>query len=266
MKIPYFQVDAFASKAFEGNPAGVCLLDHWLPDTVLQAIAAENNLSETAFLVSGQEGYELRWFTPEVEVDLCGHGTLASAHIIFENFEPDAQRLEFATQSGLLSVRRGDGTLFLNFPARKPARVEPMPELKEAFGAKPSQVWRSQDSGARDLVAVFEDQSAIESLLPDMNLIREIGAPVVIATAIGRDVDFVSRCFAPQLGVPEDPVTGSAHCSLIPYWADRLGKSNMTARQLSRRGGELKCELQAGGMRVLIGGTAVTYMAGELSL
>jgi PhzF family phenazine biosynthesis protein len=261
MKIPFFQVDAFASNVFEGNPAGVCLLDQWLPDALLQSIAAENNLSETAYLVSGSEGYELRWFTPEAEIDLCGHATLACAHVIFENFQPEAERLEFATQSGLLSVRRGENHLFLNFPARKPEPVTPIPDLREAFGQQPMEVYQ-----ARDLMAVFENQSAIESLLPDMNRIRQIDAVVVVATAPGDQVDFVSRCFAPRFGVPEDPVTGSAHCSLIPYWAERLGKESMTARQLSRRGGELECELKPGGLRVSIGGKAITYMTGELQV
>ncbi len=263
MKIPFYQVDAFASKAFEGNPAGVCLLDEWLPDSTLQAIAAENNLSETAYLVAGEEGYELRWFTPELEVDLCGHATLASAHVIFEELDSDAKQINFVTQSGLLSVKRGEGDekLYLNFPTRAPEAIDPTPDLREAFGAQPLEVCK-----ARDLVAVFADQAAIESLLPDMNLIREIDAAVVIATAPGNDCDFVSRCFAPRFGVPEDPVTGSAHCSLIPFWAERLGKNQLTARQLSRRGGELFCELKQGGARVSIGGRAVTYLTGELQI
>ena len=261
MKIPFYQVDAFASNVFEGNPAGVCLLEQWLPDATLQAIAAENNLSETAYLVSGSDGYELRWFTPEAEIDLCGHATLACAHVIFENVETDAQQVEFATQSGLLSVRRGEDALFLNFPSRSPEPVGDFPELAVALGAKPAQVLK-----ARDLVAVFDDQSKVESLLPDMALLRQLDAVVIVATAPGKEVDFVSRCFAPRFGVPEDPVTGSAHCSLIPYWANRLGKNSMLARQLSRRGGELICELKPGGIRVSIGGKAVTYLSGEIKV
>ena len=238
MKNPFFQVDA-----------------------LLQSIAAENNLSETAYLVAGEEGYELRWFTPEVEVDLCGHATLASAHVIFQQLQPDAEQIEFATQSGLLSVRRGEDNLFLNFPARKPAAVAPIPDFMAALGAQPTEVL-----AARDLLAVFPDQRTIESLLPDMNLICQFDAPIVVATAPGDEVDFVSRCFAPRVGVPEDPVTGSAQCSLIPYWAERLGKETLTARQLSRRGGELQCELKPGGARVSIGGKAITYLAGELQV
>lgn len=251
------------------------MLEHWLPEVLLQSIAAENNLSETAFLVSGAEGYELRWFTPEVEVDLCGHATLASAHVIFEELGHASEQVEFATKSGLLSVSRrasfdaetsADGSthlshLRMSLPARKPTKIEEPALLREALGADLLEVYSSVD-----LMVVLASQADVETLLPDTRALLDYDALTIVATAPGKDCDFVSRVFAPKVGVPEDPVTGSAHCSMIPYWAERLGKSEMVAKQLSRRGGELECTLKTGGKWVTVGGRAVTYLAGELTV
>ncbi|NQU47279.1 MAG: PhzF family phenazine biosynthesis protein [Planctomycetes bacterium] len=275
LKFPYYQVDAFASKVFSGNPAGVCLLDHWLPDALLQSIAAENYLPETAFLVLGDEGYMLRWFTPVIEVDLCGHATLASAHVIFAELGHASNQVDFTTKSGLLSVSRMastgvetsvDGSMRLNqlrmsLPARKPVKIDPPALLREALGAEPLEVYSSVD-----LLVVLNSQADVESLLPDLRALLDYDELTIVVTAPGQDCDFVSRVFAPKIGVPEDPVTGSAHCSLIPYWAERLGKSEMVAKQLSRRGGELECTLKTGGDWVTVGGCAVTYLAGELTI
>ncbi len=258
-EIPFFQVDAFSKELFSGNPAGVCLLERWLGDAVLQAIAAENNLPETAFLVKGEERYELRWFTPEVEVDLCGHATLASGHVIFTCLEPQLARVEFTTKSGKLAVEKRDGLLFLDFPSRKPTRCAPPKRLRETLGATPTDVLRS-----RDLLVVFEDEATVRELRPDLAAIAGMDCFALIVTAPGNDSDFVSRFFAPGAGIPEDPVTGSAHCTLVPYWSERLGRKNLHAFQLSRRGGELFCVDQ--GDRVLIGGRAVTYLRGTIEL
>lgn len=254
-RVPYFQVDAFADRVFSGNPAGVCLLPRWLPDARLQAAAAENNLSETAFLVSGEDGrWVLRWFTPAAEVDLCGHATLAAAHVLLGPGE--AGTVRFRTRSGPLSVSREDGLLWLDLPARPGEPCEPPPELAEGLGAAPAEV-----VAARDYLAAFGSAAEVRALRPDMELLRGLEERLgVIATAPGEEVDFVSRFFAPGVGVPEDPVTGSSHCTLIPFWAERTGKEEMRARQLSERGGELWCEER--GDRVRVGGRAVTYLEG----
>lgn len=262
-RVPYFQVDAFADRVFSGNPAGVCVLPHWLPDGRLQAAAAENNLSETAFLVSGDDGrWELRWFTPAAEVDLCGHATLAAAHVLSGSGDGGGgtgagEAVRFRTRSGPLSVSREDGLLWLDLPARPGTPCEPPPELTEALGAPPVEV-----VAARDYLAAFGSAAEVRALEPDMELLRGLERLGVIATAPGEEegVDFVSRFFAPGVGVPEDPVTGSSHCTLIPFWAARTGKREMRARQLSDRGGELWCEER--GDRVRVGGRAVTYLEG----
>jgi len=261
MKIPYYHVDAFTSKVFSGNPAGVCLLESWLADDVLKNIAAENNLSETAFLIQKSKGkYALRWFTPTVEVDLCGHGTLASAFVVFSFIDSSLSSVELQTASGLLSVTKSGDLLSLNFPSRKPEPVEKLPILSKALGAEPLEVLKS-----RDLLAVFKDEHTIKDMSPDYEKLKEIkDAFGVIVTAPGEMSDFVSRFFAPKVGVPEDPVTGSAHCTLIPYWAERLRKKHMHAFQLSKRGGELFCDYL--GDRVRISGHAVLYAKGELGL
>jgi PhzF family phenazine biosynthesis protein len=260
MRIPVYHVDAFSSRPFGGNPAAVCPLEAWLPDATLQAIAGEHNLSETAFYVPDGGAYRLRWFTPQTEVDLCGHATVATAHVIFEvRRESSAARIVFQSQSGELAVSR-DGNLYtLDFPARPP-QVCAVPEnLAAALGAAPRTVL-----AARDYLCVFGSEDELVALQPDMAAVAALDRFAVIVTAPGTDCDFVSRFFAPAKGVPEDPVTGSAHCTLIPYWAERLGKSTMFARQCSRRGGELWCEDR--GDRVGISGRAVTYSEGVIEI
>lgn len=260
MRILLYHVDAFSSELFRGNPAAICPLDQWLDDQTLQSIAAENNLSETAYYVPDGKSYRLRWFTPGVEVDLCGHATLASAHVIFAiRRELDASRVSFETKSGELIVER-DGDLYaMDFPARPPVECAIDPGLIDALGAKPKQIL-----GARDYFCVFDTEEEVRALKPNMEKLAAIDRFAFIVTAPGRDCDFVSRFFAPAKGVPEDPVTGSAHCSLIPYWFKRLGKTKLHARQISRRGGELWCEDR--GERVKMAGKAVKFLEGFIEL
>ncbi len=255
MRIPIYQVDAFTNRLFAGNAAAVCPLEEWLSDELLLAIAAENNLSETAFLAGGAGRYRLRWFTPAVEVDLCGHATLAAAYVVFRFLEPGLDAVRFDTRSGELTVRRRGEWLEMDFPSRPPMPAEPPPGLIEALGRAPRELWK-----ARDYMAVYETEDAIRDLSPDMNALARVNMFAAIVTAPGGEVDFVSRFFAPAAGVPEDPVTGSAHCTLVPYWASRLGRTLLRARQLSRRGGELLCELR--GDRVALAGQAVLYLEG----
>jgi len=255
MQIPIFQIDAFADRPFTGNPAAVMPLQAWLPDETLQAIAMENALSETAFFVKEDGGYRIRWFTPACEVDLCGHATLASAFVLFTELEPDLAAVDFQSASGLLNVRRQGELLALDFPSRPPERIPPVPGLAEALGATPLETWK-----ARDIVAVLESEDAVRALKPDMTALARIDAFAVIATALGQKADFVSRFFAPRKGVPEDPVTGSAHTTLTPFWAARLGKSKLHALQVGPRGGELFCEDL--GTRVSIAGRAVKVLEG----
>jgi predicted PhzF superfamily epimerase YddE/YHI9 len=259
MTIKYYHVDAFTSVPFAGNPAGVCLLDNWLEDALLQSIAAENNLSETAFLVKVQDEYDLRWFTPEVEIDLCGHATLASAHVLFEEAGFPGNEIKFQTQSGQLIARRMDERIELNFPARPAVPCPIPPALVEGLGATPIEVFKS-----RDYLAVYATELEVAALLPNMAKLQELSTLGVIATARGDTADFVSRFFAPSAGVPEDPVTGSSHCTLIPFWSGRLHKHDLRAHQLSRRGGELYCRNL--GPRVGIAGRAVTFLRGQLHL
>jgi len=259
MKIPYYHIDAFASRPFAGNPAGVCVLEAWLPDATLQQIAFENNLSETAFVVARTGHYELRWFTPAVEVDLCGHATLAAAFVLFTYLEHPGDVVHFSSRSGPLTVERDGERLVLDFPSRPP-RPCPTPEaLVRGLGCRPVEALC-----ARDYVAVLATPAEVAALRPDLAALSELECLGIIVTAPGEDVDFVSRFFAPRAGIAEDPVTGSAHCSLIPYWSGRLGKTELTARQLSARGGELFC--QAAGERVRIGGHAVAYLRGEIEV
>ncbi len=259
MQIRYFHIDAFTDRVFSGNPAGVCLLESWLADETMQRVAAENGLPETAFLVATGEGYELRWFTPKVEIDLCGHGTLASAHALFQYVAPTDQRVDFQTRSGLLSVTRQGELLELDFPARPAVPCDPPTGLEAMLDRAPVATLL-----ARDLVAVFETEEEIRDLRVDFAGLASLDVFGVIVTAPGCSCDFVSRFFAPRAGIPEDPVTGSAHCTLIPYWAERLGKTRLNARQLSERGGELFCGLQ--GERVTIAGRAKTYLAGTINI
>jgi len=259
MKLPIYQVDAFTSQPFAGNPAAVVIMDDWLPDQVLQAIAQENNLSETAFVVPRDNFYDLRWFTPLVEVDLCGHATLASAHVLLQHGYSRAEEVVFRFKEGTLLVRRAGELLAMDFPARPPHPVACDDAVGEALGDMPRELLQS-----RDLLAVFDNQAQVEALRPDFQAVTALQAKAVIASAVGDTCDFVSRFFAPGYGIPEDPVTGSAHCTLIPYWSGRLGKTRLHARQVSRRGGELFCEHR--GERVVIAGRAVEYLCGEIDV
>lgn len=259
MTIPIYQADAFTSELFGGNPAAVCPLTEWLPDEVMQKIAFENNLAETAFFVPDEKGYHLRWFTPELEIDLCGHATLATAHIIFTELGFTGASINFSTEkAGVLVVTKTGDRYTLDFPSRPPYPAEMPDGLLEGLNNKmPIAVMRS-----RDYFLVYENEQDIIDMEPNHFLLSKIDAIGIIVTAPGKDVDFVSRFFAPACGVPEDPVTGSAHCNLIPYWAEKLGKTKLHAYQLSARKGELWCEFK--GERVLMSGKAVTYLKGEI--
>jgi len=259
MRIPYYEVDAFTGRVFGGNPAGVCPLQRWLADDFLQSIAAENNLAETAFLVKSGDDYDLRWFTPLLEVDLCGHATLASAFVLFSELGCTGSGIRFHTRSGSLTAIRQADIIELAFPARPPKPCSAPEDLVRGLGRQPREVLKS-----RDFVAVYDSQADVAALKPDFALIARLDCLGVIVTARGDDSDFVSRFFAPKAGIPEDPVTGSAHSSLIPFWAERLRKTELFARQISRRGGELYCKHL--GERVLIGGRAVIYCRGELEI
>lgn len=253
MKIRQYHVDAFTRRVFSGNPAAVCPLESWLSDETLQAIAAENNLSETAFFVPTPTGYHLRWFTPVGEVDLCGHATLASAHVLFTILGYPSRIISFQTNSGVLTVECEGDRLIMNFPAMTPNSCDLPDLLIQGLGAAPLEVL-----AADDYLAVFGNESIIRLLRPDFSALSKLDRRGVCVTAPGLDCDFVSRFFAPKLGVPEDPVCGSAHCELTPYWSARLRKNFLTARQISRRGGELQCQIQ--GDRVNLSGQAVLSM------
>ena len=263
MRLPLFQIDAFAERVFQGNPAAVCPLEAWLPEALMQAIAAENNLSETAFCVPEGEGYGLRWFTPLKEIDLCGHATLATAHVLFEHLGFAGAEIVFSTRSGALRVTRAGDRLAMDFPAKAVEPCAAPGALIEGLGRMPLEVY-----GGRDYLAVFADAAEVRALRPDPRRLAELDRHGVIVTALGGaedgDVDFVSRFFVPKFGVDEDPVTGSAHCSLTPFWAARLGKATLEARQVSRRGGRLQCTLA--GERVILRGRAVTYMAATIEV
>ena len=259
--IPYYQISAFTRSVFGGNPAGVCLLENELPADTMQQIAHENDLAETAFVVPRPDGdYDLRWFTPTLEIDLCGHATLAAAHALFAAGSENGDRITFHSQSGPLIVSRDGERLELDFPSRPPTPTsEGFEAVAAAIGGQPLAI-----ATARDMLVLVEDEAALRNLKPDISAIAALDTFAVIVTAPGDKVDFVSRFFAPRAGVNEDPVTGSAHTTLIPYWAERLGKNDLTARQLSTRGGDLFCRLE--GDRVRIGGYAVTYFTGSLAI
>lgn len=259
MNFPIYQIDAFTNRVFGGNPAAVVVLHEWLDDQTLQAIAAENNLAETAFVIPDAKCSKLRWFTPVLEIDLCGHATLATAHVLFREHFREATHLRFETKGGSLAVSRKEDLLFLDFPSRPGEPVTIDDTLIKALGTSPESAIL-----ARDLMVVLESEAAVRAFSPDYSAIQTLDAFALIVTSRGEEVDFVSRFFAPRAGVPEDPVTGSAHCTLIPYWANRLGKTKLSAQQLSSRGGKLTCELR--GDRVLIGGKVVEYMRGEISV
>lgn len=259
MKLPYYVVDAFTSRVFSGNPAGVCPLETWPADEVLQKIAFENNLSETAFFVKEGEGYRLRWFAPAVEVDLCGHGTLASAFVLYEVLGYGQPSVRFESRSGPLTVTRAGDKLVLDFPALAYTPCPAPKDLVEGLGRVPRETLKSMD-----YVAAFESEEDVRSLSPRLEVLARLDGRGVIATAPGRSSDYVLRCFGPKAGIPEDPVTGSAQCVLAPYWSGRLKKKGFSVRQLSARGGELSCELA--GDRVKIGGQAALYLKGEIEV
>ncbi|ETI87930.1 MAG: hypothetical protein Q607_CBUC00214G0044 [Clostridium butyricum DORA_1] len=251
-------VDAFAEKVFQGNSAAVCITDSWMNEDKMQAIAAENNLSETAFIVKEGEVYHIRWFTPLYEIDLCGHATLASAFIIDNYIDPNKEIINFTSQSGDLQVKCRHGFYTLNFPSRSPQKIEKLKEVEEILGIEIKELFTS-----RDLMAVVENENIIKNLTPNFDKMKDISiGDGIIVTAEGSDCDFVSRCFYPKCGVNEDPVTGSAHCNLIPYWSERLGKTKMNAKQISERGGILYCK--DCGDRVEITGKAVIYAISEI--
>jgi len=260
MQIQLYQIDAFTDQLFSGNPAAVCILDTWLPDKVMQHIAAENNLAETAFAVAQNDQYEIRWFTPATEVDLCGHATLATAYVLFQYFPIDNEVISFySPHSGRLTVAQSpDGYLKMDFPTDVLEQVPPIEMLHQALGDNSIATFK----GKTDYLLIFPNQKVIEALQPDFRLLQRVKARGVIVSAPGENVDFVSRFFAPQSGIDEDPVTGSAHTTLTPYWSQELDKKRMSAQQLSSRGGHLICEYQ--GERVYISGKAVLYLAGEI--
>jgi PhzF family phenazine biosynthesis protein len=261
MKLEIFQVDAFTNKQFGGNPAAVVPVAEWLPDETMLAIAAENNLAETAFFVKDGDGYHIRWFTPKVEVNLCGHATLATAFVIFEVLKLEQKKIKFLShRSGELGVEKQGDKFVLDFPAYPMTEIDNLPQLEDVE-VPPLKSWEAQGNM---LFMLLRNQEEVRSLEPDMHAVAQLPYDEVIITAKGDDCDFVSRMFAPRIGIPEDPVTGAIHCSLIPYWAEELGKDTLYARQVSSRGGELFCEMA--GDRVKIGGNAVLYMKGEIDV
>lgn len=255
-----YQIDAFTDKVFGGNPAAVVPLRTWLPDTLMQQIAAENNLAETAFLVPEADGYGLRWFTPACEVPLCGHATLASAFVLFTEIDPALSSVAFRTQSGILTVIHDGDRLQMDFPRHALTAVESPPALLAGLKLTPREIYFTEANP--NFYAVYETEAEVRALAPDFAALLPLGSLGFAATAPGRDCDFVSRYFAPGFGIPEDPVTGSTHCALAPYWGERLGRTQLHARQASSRGGELFCRV--GDSRVLISGQAVKYLEGEI--
>lgn len=255
-----YQVDAFTDQLFSGNPAAVVPLESWLADDVMQSIAAENNLAETAFFVEEEGGFHLRWFTPRIEVDLCGHATLATAHVLFEHLKYKGQQLTFTSRSGPLYVTRTENGYRMDFPADRAEGIAPPELLVKGLGAIPLEVLR----GKEDYMAVFPDEAAIRKLNPDFRSLKGLKTRGVITTAPGNEVDFVSRCFFPAAGIDEDPVTGSAHTVMTPYWSETLQKKRFIAQQLSERGGTVRCTLQ--GDRVLLEGQAVSYLEGNFKV
>ena len=262
MRIKIYQIDAFTDKVFSGNPAAVCVLDDWIDDALMQNIAAENNLAETAFVVRKNDIFEIRWFTPQVEVDLCGHATLASAHVLFNfcNIATDTIHFHSPRSGKLLVDRLQNGELSMDFPADELTEVEPPELLLKAFNKIPVKTLK----GKTDYLLIFQNQEDIETIKPDLSIISKIDARGIIISSKGRDVDFVSRFFGPRVGVDEDPVTGSAHTTLIPYWANVLKKKALTAHQLSQRGGRLNCRFL--GESVKIAGKAIPYLIGEIDV
>lgn len=260
MKQKIYQVDAFTSKLFGGNPAAVCVIQKWPSEELLQKIAAENNLAETAYVVNEENGYRIRWFTPSNEVDLCGHATLASSHVLFNHLGYNKKEISFQSRSGILKVVKNNGFLTLDFPADVLTSIEMPAEIINAIHVTPVEVFR----GINMVLVILSSQKEIEDLNPDLELIKKVHPHGVVFSAKGNNVDFVSRCFFPNSGVNEDAVTGSAHCAFTVYWANKTGKQKFIAQQLSARRGDLVCELK--GNRVLISGNAVTYLEGEIEI
>lgn len=259
MELNLFQIDAFATEIFEGNPAAVCPLESWLEDDLLQKIAQENNLSETAFFVAKEDFFFLRWFTPENEVDLCGHATLAASHVLFEHLGYSGHSIRFQTRSGMLIVKRTESGYSMDFPAASLTAIENPDIFVDALGVAPREVL-----SAFDYVVVVDSEAEVLAATPDFMKLSSFDLRGVIVTAPGDEVDFVSRCFLPKLGVNEDPVTGSAHCELAPYWSQRLGKSRLTAKQLSKRTGIVESKVD--GNRVILAGNAVDYLKGTIKI
>jgi PhzF family phenazine biosynthesis protein len=260
MRLPIFQADAFASSLFKGNPAAVVPLTAWLSDELMQQIAAENNLSETAFFIPEADHFHIRWFTPKAEVKLCGHATLATAHVLFNELNFQGDLIEFNSQSGILKVKRIADKLQLDFPADFAHEIESIPAFAEAFGVQASATFK----GRTDYLLLFDSEEIIRAIQPNFQLLLETDARGIMVTAKGNEVDFVSRFFAPAVGINEDTVTGSAHTTLVPFWSTQFNKTELTALQLSARGGQLCCTLS--GERVLIAGKAITYLRGEIEI
>tara|TARA_B100000700_G_scaffold291155_1_gene349905 strand:- start:153 stop:935 length:783 start_codon:yes stop_codon:yes gene_type:complete len=260
MKIPIYQVDAFTSKIFNGNPAAVCPLENWIDENIMQKIAKENNLSETAFFIKNKNQFDIRWFTPVAELDLAGHPTMATAHVILKELKININTIIFKTKiNDTLKVTYEDNLYLMDFPTRNPKIEKNIDKVADALGKRPKELYRH-----RDAVAVFDKEEDISSIRPDMEKLYNLDYPAVIITAPGNKVDFVSRNFAPKLGIPEDPVTGSAHCELIPYWSRVLNKKYLIANQISERGGKLYCTYNND--RVTIGGNAITFLRGEIEI
>lgn len=261
LTLPIYQVDAFTSQLFKGNPAAVCLLNEWLPDTTMQNIAAENNLAETAFVMQEEDHIQIRWFTPTVEVDLCGHATLAAAFVLFSELNYPSHTITFySLRSGILKVLQSGDELYLDFPTDAIAEIDFRAEIAACCHILPQKVYK----GKSDYMAIFSNEKQIQAMSPDLSKVANLAGRGLIVTAAGSEVDFVSRFFAPQSGINEDPVTGSAHTSLIPYWSQTLGKTKLTARQISVRGGDLTCQYE--GNRCKIGGKAKLYLKGEIQI
>ena len=257
MELNLYQIDAFTDKPFQGNPAAVIPLETWLPDNTMQSIAEENNLPETAFFVPTRNGFHIRWYTPKTEVDLCGHATLAAAYVLFNIMKYNKDKIEFKSKSGTLTVLQKDDWLVMDFPVQPPIPCNIPDEIVKAFGKAPIECLRSED-----YIIVFETESDILSIRPDTDYLKKLDLRGVIITARSEQYDFVSRFFAPKYGIDEDPVTGSSHTQLVPYWAQKLGKAKMNAKQVSSRGGEIVCELHED--RVLISGKAVKFLQGKI--
>ena len=259
MELEIYQIDAFTDKVFGGNPAAVCPLKEWIDPALMQKIAEENNLAETAFFVKNDDGYEIRWFMPHDEIDLCGHATLASAFVIFKYLEPRRQTVNFTSQSGPLKARLDEGRIVLDFPSRPPKRVDIPKEVVGTFSHKPLEAGAS-----RDLLLLFKNENEIKSLEYDLSPLKHLPYLGIITTAKGDKVDFVSRVFDANATMPEDPVTGSSHCTLTPYWSEKLNKTTLRAKQLSAREGDLLCTLRKD--RVYLAGHAVLYSIGTIYL